>query len=227
MMHASGKVIRLLAVRRKLSGRLEEGVGLLQPPLGVSTAVDEVGVVERQLDSAVDNVVCRLHTEHERVVLVTNFVLPAAEATTRVDVLGLQLGQQLSQDTITLDGGRRVAVVELAMVSRDDLILRQDHLSVDQALDTVLKQVLLVHRLHARLRDLQHDGPVRTLLRLSRVRLAAIGLVESGQLDVLLRLVVGRVVGEDSGTVEGAVILGEVQLIVAVGQQTSVSWQQE
>lgn len=198
--------------KEKLLGRrLEEGIGLLQPPLSVGTAVDKVRVVERQLDSTVDNVVCGLHTEHEGVVLVADLVLPATETATGVDVLGLQLGQELSQDTVTLNGGRRVTVVELAVVGRDDLVLGQDHLSVDKTLDTILEQVLLVHGLHARLGNLQHDGPVGTLLGLGGVGLAAIGLVESRQLSILLGLVVGGVVGEDGGAVEGAVVLGEVQ----------------
>lgn len=171
-----------------------------------------VGVVQRQLDSTVDNVVGGLNTKHERVVLVSDLVLPTAEAATGVDVLCLQLGQNFGQHTVALDGGCGVAVVELAVVGRNDLVVGLDQLGVDQSLDGVLQEVLLVHGLHGRLGNLQHDGPVGALLRLARLRLAAVCQVQSWELDVLLGLVVGGVVGEDGGTVEWAVVFGEVQL---------------
>lgn len=185
---------------------------LVQTTLRVGTGVDEVGVVERQLHSTVDNVVSGLNTQHKGVVLVADLVLPAAEAATRVDVLGLQLGQELCQHAVALKGGCGVTMVEFAVVGGNDLILGQDHLGVDEALNTVLEQALLVNGLHGRLRNLQHDGPVRTLLCLGRIGLLAVGLVQSRQLGVLLGLVVRGVVGEDGGTVEGAVVLREVEL---------------
>ena len=47
-----------------------------QSPFRVDSAVDEIGVVERQLGSTVDDVVGRLDAEHETVVLVFDLVLP-------------------------------------------------------------------------------------------------------------------------------------------------------
>jgi hypothetical protein len=102
-------------------------------------------------------------------------------------------------------------MVEAAVVGGDDLVVRLDHLSVDEALDAVLEHVLLINGLHAGLGDFQHDGPVWALLGLSGAGLGAVGELLSGELDVLLGLVVWRVVGEDGGTVEWAVILGEVE----------------
>ena len=182
-----------------------------EPALSVLASVDEVRVVEGQLNSAGDNVVHSLDTEHERVVLVADLVPPAAEATTGPDVHILELGEKLLEDTLTLERGSGVTVVELAVVGGDDLILGLDHLGVDETLDAVLEQVLLINRLHARLRNLEHDGPVRTLLSLVRAGLGAIGVVEGGELGAGLGLVVGGVVGEDGGAVEGAVVLGEVE----------------
>ena len=186
--------------------------GLRKASLGVLACVDKVGVVERQFNSAVVDGIDSLHAQHEGVVLVANLVAPAAEATARQNVLSLQLGEELLQDTLTLQAGSRVAVVEAAVVGGNNLVLGADHVRVDETLDAVLEESLLVNRLHARLGNLEHDGPVGTLLGLRGSSLVTVGEVEGGQLLVGLGLVVGRVVGEDGGTVEGAVILGEVQL---------------
>lgn len=102
-------------------------------------------------------------------------------------------------------------MVEAAVVGGDDLVIRLDHLGVDETLNAVLEHVLLIDGLHAGLGNLQHDGPVWALLGLSGAGLGAICHLLSGELDVLLGLVVWRVVGEDGGAVEWAVILGEVQ----------------
>jgi hypothetical protein len=102
-------------------------------------------------------------------------------------------------------------VVEAAVVGGHDLVVGLDHLGVDEALDAVLEHVLLVYRLQAGLGHLQHDRPVRTLLGLGGAGLRAVGQLLGSELDVLLRLVVGRVVGEDGCAVEGAVVFGEVQ----------------
>ena len=185
---------------------------LVEASLSVLARVDEVGVVKGQLDRAIHDVVCGLHTKHEGVVLVADLVPPATEPTTGVDVQVLELGEELGKNTLTLERRRRVTVVELAVVGRDDLVRGLNHFGVDQTLDTVLEQVGLINRLHARLRNLQHDGPVRALLSLGTAGLAAIAQRECGELDIGLGLVVGGVVGEDGGTVEGAVVLGEVQL---------------
>lgn len=186
--------------------------GLGKTALGVLARVDKVRVVEGQLDGTADNVVDGLHAEHERVVLVADLVPPAAEAATRPDVQVQELGQELFEHTLTLERRRRVALDELAVVRRHDLVLGLDHLRVDKALDAVLEKVLLVDRLQLRLRHLQHDGPVRALLGIAALGLAAVSVVEGRELDVSLRLVVWGVVGEDGGAVEGAVVLGEVQL---------------
>ena len=196
---------------------LGESLGAVnQTPLGVLSAVDEVGVVESQLDSAVDNVVHSLNTEHERVVLVTNLVAPATEAATGPDVLLLELGQDLGKSALTLQGWGGVTVVEATVVGGHDLIGGLQHLSVDETLDRLSQKSLVVDRLHRRLGNLQHDGPVRTFLGLGALGLGAIRELQSGQLLGALGLVVGGVVGEDGGTVEGAVVLGEVELVTSM-----------
>lgn len=183
-----------------------------QTALSVLSAVDEVRVVESKLDSTVDDVVCSLNTQHEGVVLVTDLVAPATEAATGPDALLLELGQQLSEGTLTLQRGSGVTVVEATVVGGNDLVGRLEHTGVDETLDGVSQDRLLVDRLHRGLGNLQHDGPVRTALRLSALGLGAISELLGGQLLGGIRLVVGGVVGEDGGTVKGAVVLGEVEL---------------
>lgn len=191
---------------------LGEDLGTIdQTALGVLATVDKVGVVEGQLNGTVDNVVHSLDTQHERVVLVADLVAPATEATTGPDTLLLQLGEDLGEGTLTLQAGGGVTVVEAAVVGRDDLVSGGEHLSVDETLDGLGKELLVVNGLHGRLGNLQHDGPVRTLLGLGARGLRAIGELEGGQLLGGLGLVVGGVVGEDGGTVERRVVLGEVE----------------
>jgi hypothetical protein len=101
---------------------------------------------------------------------------------------------------------------EATVVGRDDLILRLDHFSVNEPLDAILEEVGMVNWLHGRFRDFQHDGPIRTLLGLTGFGFAAICKILSWELDRLFWLVVWRVVGEDGRTVEGAVVLREVEL---------------
>ena len=60
--------------------------------------------------------------------------------------------------------------------------------------------------------NFQHDRPIWSLLSLRRSRVLAISKLLCGQLGVLLRLVVGRVIGEDGGTVERAIVLRKVEL---------------
>lgn len=146
-------------------------------------------------------------------VLVTDLVAPATEAATGPDVLGLEAGQDLSEGTLTLEGGGGVTVVEAAVVGRDDLVGGLEHLSVDQTLDGVGQKGLLVDRLHRGLGNLQHDRPVRALLSIGALGLGAVGKLDGGELLGSLGLVVRGVVGEDGGTVEGAVVLGEVELL--------------
>ena len=144
-------------------------------------------------------------------VLVANFVAPAAEATTRPDVHVLELGENLGEGALALQRGSGVAVVEAAVVCGDDLVGGLQHLGVDETLDGLGKECFVVDGLHGRLRDLQHDRPVRTLLGFVALGLGAVSQLEGRKLLGSLRLVVRRVVGEDGGTVEGAVVLREVQ----------------
>ena len=144
-------------------------------------------------------------------VLVADLVTPRAETATGPDTLLLELGQNLGEGTLTLQAGSGVTVVEAAVVGGDDFITRLEHLGVDETLDRIGEESLAVNGLHRRLGNLEHDGPVRTLLRLGVLGLGAVGELESGQLLGGLGLVVGGVVGEDGGTVEGTVVLGEVQ----------------
>lgn len=181
--------------------------------LSVLSAIDEVRVVEGQLNGTVDNVVNSLNTKHERVVLVTDFVAPASETATRPDALLLKLREKLSESTLTLQRWGGVTVVESAVVGRDNLVIGLEHLSVNETLDGVLHNGLKVNRLVRGLRDLQHDGPVRARFGLSAGRTGTIGKLLGGELLGGVRLVVGGVVGEDGGTVEGAVVLREVELI--------------
>lgn len=186
-----------------------------QSPLGVLAAVDEVGVVEGHLNSTVDNVVGGLDTKHERVVLVADLVAPAAEAAAGVDALLQEAGEELGEDTLTLEGGGWVAVVEAAVVGGDDLVFWPDHLGVDETLDGVGEEGVVVDGLVGRFGDFQHDGPVWTFLGFGAAGLGAVGNLLGGELDGGLRLVVGRVVGEDGGAVEWAIVLGEVELFRA------------
>ena len=123
----------------------------------------------------------------------------------------LERREKLGENALTLERGCGVSVVEAAVVGGYDLVVGLDHLGVDEALNAVLEHVLLVNGLHAGLGNLQHDGPVWTLLGFGGAGLGAICELLSGKLDVLLWLVVWRVVGEDGGAVEWAVILGEVE----------------
>lgn len=212
--HLLGRAERDVLVADALHG-LEVLGAVGQAALVVDARVDKVGVVEGELDGAVNGVVDGLDTQHERVVLVADLVLPGAEAAAREDVLGLEVGQDLLEGGVALVGGSRVAVVEAAVVGGDDFVLGLEHLGVDETLDGVGDQVVLVaHGLEGRLGNLEHDGPVGTRgggLRSTLGRALAVGELKGGQLDLLVRLVVGRVVGEDGGTVEGAVVFDKVQ----------------
>ena len=136
-----------------------------EPPLVIAPGVDEVGVVERQLSGAVHDVVRGLDTEHERVVLVADLVLPAAEAATAEDVAVLELRQELLQHAIALKGWSRVAVVEAAVVGRYNLVVGLKHVSVDETLNGILEKCVVVDGFLGGFGDLKHDGPVGTWLR--------------------------------------------------------------
>src|SRR5690242_4520611 len=66
----------ILLVQVVLANLLEDLSAVLEAALLVLAAVDKVGVVEGQLNSTVDDGVHGLYTQHERVVLVTDFVTP-------------------------------------------------------------------------------------------------------------------------------------------------------
>lgn len=104
---------------------------LVEAAFGVLARVDKVRVVQRQFDGTVYDVVSGLNTEHKRVVLVANLVPPATEPTSGVDTEVLELRKKLGQNTLTLQRWRGVAVVELAVVGRDNLVLRLNHVGVD------------------------------------------------------------------------------------------------
>jgi hypothetical protein len=144
--------------------------------------------------------------------LVADLVSPGTEASTGVDVLGLELWKELLENTLTLKGWGWVTVVETTVVSGDNLVGWLDHLSVDKTLDGVSEDVGLVNWLHGRLGNLQHDGPVWTLLGLGGSWLVTVGEVLSWKLNILLWLVVWGVVGEDGCSVEWAVVFWEVEL---------------
>jgi hypothetical protein len=146
----------------------------------------------------------------------TNLVSPAAETTSGVDVLGLELGKKLFEDALTFKRRGWVTVIETTVISGDNFIIRLDHFGVDETLNGVTKDVGLVNWLHGRLGNLQHDRPVWALLGLARLGFASIGEVLGWELDGLVWLVVWGIVGEDGGTVEGAIVLREVELDMLV-----------
>lgn len=93
-----------------------------QTALSVLTAVDEVRVVEGKLDSTVDSIVNSLDTQHKRVVLVSDLVLPRTETATGENVLVVQVRKDLLESSVTLQSGGGVAVVETAVVGADNFV---------------------------------------------------------------------------------------------------------
>ena len=79
---------------------------------------------------------------------VSYLVSPAAETTSGVDVLSLEFRKKLLENTLTLQGWSGVTVVKAAVVGRDNLIIWSDHLSVDETLDRVPRDVGLVNWFH-------------------------------------------------------------------------------
>jgi hypothetical protein len=144
-------------------------------------------------------------------ILIANLVSPAAKTASGVDVFGLKLRKELFEDALTFKRRGWVTVIETTVISGNNFIIRLDHFGVDETLNGVTEDVGLVNRLHGRLGNFQHDRPVWAFLGLARLGLASIGEVLSWELDGLVWLVVWGIVGEDGGTVEGAVILREVE----------------
>jgi len=100
---------------------------------------------------------------------------------------------------------------EFPVVGRNDFVFGREETSVDHTLNRLGKEVLLVDGLLSRLRNFEHERPVRSGTSRFSVdggREGRVGSLESLEGDVLLRAVVRRVVGEDGSAVEGAVVLG-------------------
>jgi len=159
----------------------------------------------------VQNVVDRLNSKHERMILISDLVFPAAETAPGMNAQRVQLREELLQDAITLQGGGGVTVVEAPMVNRHNLVIGVHEGSVYAALDRLRDEIFLVDRLHGRLGNLHHQGPIWATLLFQRVRPATVGLSHGRQLDAGLRLVVGRVIAKDRGPVERAIVLREVK----------------
>ena len=118
-------------------------------PLTIHASVDEVRVVERQLSSTVDNIIRSFDTQHKGMILVADFVPPAAKAAAGVDVLLLELGQEFFQDAFTLQAGGRISMVEASVVGRNYLIVRPEHFGVEETLDGISEHVGLIDGFHA------------------------------------------------------------------------------
>ena len=80
--------------------------------------------------------------------MVADLVAPAAEAATGEDVKVLEFGEELFQHTFAFEGRGRVAVVEAAVVGRDDFVIRFEHLCGDEAADRILEEGGVVDGLH-------------------------------------------------------------------------------
>lgn len=145
-------------------------------------------------------------------VLVAHFVLPRSETPAGQDVLLLEVGQDLGQRAITLKAGSGITMVKATNISADNLILWLQQISIDQALDAVGQQSIMVNRLIRRFGNLEHDGPVRSGLRLRRGGLLTVGQLLGRQLDLVFGLVMKGVVGENGSPIERAVVFREVQL---------------
>lgn len=145
-------------------------------------------------------------------ILVPNFVSPAAEAAAGVDVVFvLQGGEELFENAFALEGRGGIPVVEAAVVGTDDLIVGLEHGRVEEAGDAIFEDAGLVYGFEAGFRNFEHDGPIGSLFRFGGGGLGAVGELLGGEFDGGLGLVVGGVVGEDGGAVEGAVVFREVK----------------
>jgi hypothetical protein len=167
------------------------------------------------------------------VVLICDLILVRTEASARKDcILLLELRKKNLELTITDQRRSWVSVVlmtdsmgvsrdsrktkeekthEFPVVGRNDFVFGREETSVDHTLNRLSEEVLLVDGLLGRLRDFEHEGPVRSgtsRLGVDRGREGRVGSLDSLEGDVFLRAVVRRVVGEDGSAVEGAVVLG-------------------
>lgn len=149
-------------------------------------------------------------------ILIADLVPPAAEAPARIDAQVLQARQQRLEHAFALERRRRVAVVEAAVVGRHEGVRRAQHFGADEAGDAVAEEVGRVDGFEGRFGHLEHDGPVGAFLGGGVGGGGAVGQLDGGEFFGGGRLVVGGVVGEDGGAVEGAVVFGEVELGVGV-----------
>mmetsp|Transcript_6266 Transcript_6266/g.17989 ORF Transcript_6266/g.17989 Transcript_6266/m.17989 type:complete len:496 (+) Transcript_6266:382-1869(+) len=189
--------------------------------LCVLLLVHNVGVRQCDFLGAKQHIVGTLHTQHEGVILVGDLVLVRPEPTPRPDGVVPQPGQGLVQRPVTCHTGRGVAVLQPPVVEGHDLVGGGDELGVDGAPDGLrhngrpgaARQLLrgLLHRLAVRLAHLEHERPVWSRLRLAVLHLRPISQQKGAQLLVLGGAVIGRVVAEHGGAVEGAVILRIIQ----------------
>ena len=177
----------------------------------INPSVDEIRVIEGQFRGAVDDVIGGFDTEHETVVLVSDFVAPGAEAAAGEDGFLVEGGEEGFERAFALEGRGGVAVVEAAVVGGDDLIGGAEHFGGDETLDAVGEEVFVVDGLHGGFGNFEHDGPVGTFLGLGLCGLFTGGELERGELLGVGGLVVWGVVGEDGSAVEGAVVFGEVE----------------
>ncbi len=144
-------------------------------------------------------------------ILVPDFVAPAAEAAAGVDVEVLQLGQELLENAFALESRGRVTVIEAAVVGGDNLVGWAEHFGVEEPFDAVAEHVVVVDRLHAGFGNLEHDGPVGAFLRGGGRGRGAVGELHGRKLLGGWRLIVRRVIREYGGAVEGAVVFGEIE----------------
>ena len=60
----------------------------------INPPVHEIRVVEGKFSGAIDDMICGFDTEHEAVVLVSDFVAPGAEAAAGEDGFGVEGGEE-------------------------------------------------------------------------------------------------------------------------------------
>ena len=97
-------------------------------------------------------------------ILITDFISPAAETATRIDVLFLEFGKELFEHAFALETWGWVAVVKASVVGAYDFVGWLEHFGVDEAGDAVSEHVFLIDRFHGGFGDFEHDGPVGSFL---------------------------------------------------------------
>ena len=77
-------------------------------------------------------------------ILITDLVAPAAEATAGVDIFFLEFGEELFEHAFAFEGGGWVAVVEAAVVGGYDFVGGLEHFGCDEALYAICEEVFVV-----------------------------------------------------------------------------------